>query len=858
MASTTGTKKELVDFLWDWAESNGEWSKLLVSKVVTTETNLTQQERQVIFDYFLQSIGLKSGLTVPNIIKPTFAPTSKNIKLKSLSEVKGVNKLAENQEILFSENLTVVYGENGTGKTGYGRILKSLGFSYETQNIIHSNIYSGTIPKSACIKYTSDNNPETFNWNGSTSISDLETISVFNNNCVQISLSDGRELIVSPIGFHLFNLVSAELTELTNILNTTIGNHPTQLAWIVNVKQGTPQFNFISTLNANSTEQSLILISDFKPEQEQIIIEKEKELKDLNKSLLENELKSYNGQISEINSLTTKIQSAEKNLTSKIWQDLINFNAQIVELENKAQKGIKDIAEANGIEFYQTNEFQSFIKSAEQYIKLLEKLNYPNDNDEICVYCRQTLETDEAKTLLSNYRQLLNDTTQEELNKIKKNKKLLVEQINQVDVSLIFHQPAFGTDDKNQILQPKEITEYNKTLNLFKTSVISDKIDALVKFSIDYTAILKFLTDKRNALQIIADKKTNAITNLSTQEKALQAVIDELKDRKLLSTKIDDAKKAINNLKIVSKLESKRNSFSTNSISRKTTEAREELVKQNFIQLFNEELKSLRKSQIQVELNFGTVKGHSRVQQKLNTSYSLAEILSEGEQKAIALAEFLTELQLDNSKSPVIFDDPVNSLDHNIIDDVSRRLIRLSKERQVVIFTHSILFFNSIMQKSELHSSKGIEFKYYEAHTDLTTTGILHETKTVRKDTFANYETTINKILNLPKEEREKQENALAIEGYDNLRPAIEVFVEDEMLKNTVKRYRRNVALTSLEKISGGLIDLHKEELNEVFERSCGYITGHSNPEELTAKPSLQGLKDDLAIVQKIRVAFKS
>jgi len=235
MASTTGTKKELVDFLWDWAESNGEWSKLLVSKIVTTETNLTQQERQIIFDHFLKSIGLKSGLSVQNIIKPTFAPTSKNIKLKSLSEVKGVNKLAENQEILFSENVTVIYGENGTGKTGYGRILKSLGFSYETQNIIHSNIYASAITKSACIKYAADNNPETFNWDGSTSNSDLETISVFNNNCVQISLSDGRELIVSPIGFHLFNLVSSELTELTNILNTTIGNHPTQLAWNVSL-----------------------------------------------------------------------------------------------------------------------------------------------------------------------------------------------------------------------------------------------------------------------------------------------------------------------------------------------------------------------------------------------------------------------------------------------------------------------------------------------------------------------------------------------------------------------------------------------------------------------------------------------
>jgi energy-coupling factor transporter ATP-binding protein EcfA2 len=853
MASTTGTKKELVDFLWDWAESNGEWSKLLVSKIVTTETNLTQQERQIIFDHFLQSIGLKSGLSVQNIIKPTFAPTSKNIKLKSLSEVKGVNKLAENQEILFSENVTVIYGENGTGKTGYGRILKSLGFSYETQNIIHSNIYASAITKSACIKYTADNNPETFNWDGSTSNSDLETISVFNNNCVQISLSDGRELIVSPIGFHLFNLVSSELTELTNILNTTIGNHPTQLAWNVNLKQGTPQFSFISTLKANSTEQNLTLISEFKPEPEQVIIDKEKELKDLNKSLLENELKSYNAQISEINSLTLKIQTAEKKITSKSWQDLINFNTQIAELEKKTQKGIKEVAEANGINFYQTKEFQSFIKSAEQYIKLLEKPNYPNDKDEICVYCRQPLETDETKTLLANYRQLLNDTTQEELKKLKESKKNLIEQISQVDASLTFHQQTFGTDNKNQILQPKEITEYNKALNVFKTSVASDNIDSQVKFNIDYPSTLKFLTDKKSALQIIADNKINAISTLATQEKALQAVIDELKDRRLLSTKINEVKKAINNLKIVSKLESKRNSFSTNSISRKTTEAREELVKQNFIELFNEELKSLRKSQIQVELNFGTVKGHSKVQQKLNTSYSLAEILSEGEQKAIALAEFLTELQLDNSKSPVIFDDPVNSLDHNIIDDVSRRLIKLSRERQVVIFTHSVLLFNSILYFSKQPSYKTLEYKFFNSKNDFGKTGFISEAEE-EINSVKSYLKKIEPLLNnTPKDQNESD---VASDGYGYLRSAIELCVEHEIFQGTIKRYQKNVALTSFVKVNGDLLNQHKDKLNEIFERSCGYIKGHSNPTEIYNDPTLEELKADFNEFKAIRTVF--
>ena len=32
MASTTTTKKEIVDFLWEWAESHGEWGKLLIDQ----------------------------------------------------------------------------------------------------------------------------------------------------------------------------------------------------------------------------------------------------------------------------------------------------------------------------------------------------------------------------------------------------------------------------------------------------------------------------------------------------------------------------------------------------------------------------------------------------------------------------------------------------------------------------------------------------------------------------------------------------------------------------------------------------------------------------------------------------------
>ena len=40
----------------------------------------------------------------------------------------------------FNDNLTVIYGPNGTGKTGYVRIVKSMGNSLDSENTIYTNL----------------------------------------------------------------------------------------------------------------------------------------------------------------------------------------------------------------------------------------------------------------------------------------------------------------------------------------------------------------------------------------------------------------------------------------------------------------------------------------------------------------------------------------------------------------------------------------------------------------------------------------------------------------------------------------------------------------------------------------------
>lgn len=65
-------------------------------------------------------------------------------------------------------------------------------------------------------------------------------------------------------------------------------------------------------------------------------------------------------------------------------------------------------------------------------------------------------------------------------------------------------------------------------------------------------------------------------------------------------------------------------------------------------------------------------------------------VLSNGEQSALGLAGFITEVEFDDTKSGVVLDDPVTSLDHIRRSRVARRLVELAKDRQVVVFTHEV------------------------------------------------------------------------------------------------------------------------------------------------------------------------
>ena len=556
--------------------------------------------------------------------------------------------------------------------------------------------------------------------------------------------------------------------------------------------------------------------------------------------------------LTELASVITTIKHTQSNLYKKVWDAIISYNATLKVLKAKTQLGIAELAETHGLEQFDTETFSNFLRSADAYIKLLAKDNYPNSIDDTCVYCKQDLQSEQAKKLVESYGKILNDTTEKEITKHEKLKGEIVERVKLITNTIVFHQPTFGILEDSSIVQPQEIIDFNAKVTLFKLHVVNNTVDAKLPFDINYLAIIQFFETKQTEFVTSRDAIIKALTNLTPTEIKLKTEIAELKDRKLLTNHKQEVITVITNLLSRKIIDDNRSQFNTNSLSIKTTQAREELVAQDFQKKFTIELTGFRKQHLGISLGFFSQQGSSRIRQNV-ANYDINKVLSEGEQKTIALCEFLTELQLDTTVAPVVFDDPVNSLDHLIIQDVAKRLVDLSKERQVIVFTHNVIFFNAFFGwQSHVLYRGNTDFKFYEVKSDTQKTGILNDGAPI--NSLSTYRGKVSNICNNGIEN--KNENEVAAEGYDYLRTSLELLVSKKIFQDVIDRYRPNLKMTLFPAIKGDKIEAHKAEIDTIFGRASGYIRAHSHPEEQHAPPTMHDLRADFERFKLIESDF--
>lgn len=112
-----------------WANQQDGWVRQLVSEIILAGKAPTDAQLDTIYQLFLKEKALTPGgpVTVAQLSDdPSAAVAGTRLILTQLGDLKNVNALAESQKIDFNQKLTIVFGENACGKTGYVRVLKKV------------------------------------------------------------------------------------------------------------------------------------------------------------------------------------------------------------------------------------------------------------------------------------------------------------------------------------------------------------------------------------------------------------------------------------------------------------------------------------------------------------------------------------------------------------------------------------------------------------------------------------------------------------------------------------------------------------------------------------------------------------
>ena len=198
--------------LAEWANHKEDWVRQMVEFVLATDTPLAEDAAESVFQLFLEENGLIQR-TLPQVPKLAAAGVQDSqqpaLRLTKLFNVIGVNALVPKQSLEFNAGLTLLFGENATGKTGYARILKAIAGSRSIDDILPNVADEDSQPSPAAdIEYSLGDEPLTYSWRGEQNVGPFNRTLVFDNPVAALHLEGSLTYSFQPVSLALIDYVT--------------------------------------------------------------------------------------------------------------------------------------------------------------------------------------------------------------------------------------------------------------------------------------------------------------------------------------------------------------------------------------------------------------------------------------------------------------------------------------------------------------------------------------------------------------------------------------------------------------------------------------------------------------------------
>lgn len=661
---------------------------------------------------------------------PAHAAGSAPVSLKSIGHAKNVNALAEDQTLNFGETgLTIVYGDNGSGKSGYGRVLKRACRARDQETII-GNVYAAgtTPPASASIEFCVGGSPKApIAWqDGTPTCAELSQISVFDSKCASIHVDGSNDLAYTPIPLHLLQSLAGvcrrvgdELREKKEILKNqtpSFGQRPS-------CHEGTAVHRLTLNLDSNTKLAEVVALSQLS-EPEKVRLEQLKKDLAADPAKLIRRCKALKQRLDAIRKSVASTDSILSSTTSEELQRLFK------EAHAKAQAARFAATEAfksEPLPMVGSEVWKALWESARKFSteEAYAGAPFPHTNiGAVCVLCQQTLSS-EATQRLARFEQFVKENAQKLAEAARGAVQQFKKQVQNgvAPKETLREAVSLLRDELDRETLCRQVVRYLARGRVrAKRLVAASEPSSLLSQSVPAT-VLPLIDEVVEA----ANRRIRELEKgLNPEQRKLQEKeLHELQDRVWLATILKEVEAEIGRLRRIGVFDAAIRDADTGRITRKTTEISKLLVTDTMRDAFAAEVSELGLSDRRIELvqaQSGYGSPRFRVSLIRNRNADVGKVLSEGENRCIALAAFFAELSTAHSRSGIVFEDPVSSLDHNYRETVAKRLVKEAVAgRQVIVFTHDIAF---LMALDEEACQNGIPPEYQTINRAADTSGI--------------------------------------------------------------------------------------------------------------------------------------
>jgi len=768
-----------------------------------------------------------------------------NLFLSKIHSLQNINALSGSSVLEFGHSgLTVIYGDNGAGKSSYVGILKHVCNTRGQKPTINGNVYnaaSSSIDRKAEVEYSIDGTVFHSVTLNNLTVSDvaLKGVDVFDSLSATHYINGEDEIAFIPHGLALIEKFAIALGQVETTLNNELQalNLSKLDLSILQVEEGTTAKSFIDSLNGNSTRDQVRAGSRWDEIKEKRVIELKRLITDLRASDPTKTILSNNGKIARFRTLSAKFELLEKSLITVEALALIKQHIEDYVVTSDALKAssasnfadlpLSAIGGAAWKQLWESaRKFYNESKNEELFPETL--------GDSRCPLCLQHLDQDAAKRFLDFESFVSHDSQQKYDTAVAKHLKL-VQTLNALSFDFSDFETTLSEIEVYETDYSQKQTKYLEELNA-QRRVLIEKLEA--KSFVDKINPPSLTTNAKEVLDLVIKKietENEELQKTSINEKVLPL---ENEQRELVNEKkVHDFKPKITRevfrQKKYNLLMSGVGNCATRSVTLFSNQLTARYITQNLQNAFKAELSKFGFQNILIETGTKGVRGKQHHYLKLSEPHagnaSLKDILSEGEHRCIAISTFLSELTLSDHKSTIVFDDPVSSLDHKWRNKIAKRIAEESEFRQVIVFTHDIAFLLMLeehcMQQGRTIAVKGLTRKAKE--TGIIAVNPPWDTLSVSKR-LGLLKDACQKLDKIERTQTEEVYKVQAQHLYGRLRETWERCVEELVLNGAIQRFGRAVQTQRLSKVVD-LTDADYKAIEENMAKCSTYFLGHDS-----------------------------